>query len=107
MVPTRSARGKHSGRECSPLPSRSRFFELLDAVAQAGSFFVVLASDGLFEAVAQLGQLRLGLFGLRIAARRLADVPGLAVNVLQQRQEILAERGVVQRTAEPARVAEV
>src|SRR5262245_44154942 len=65
-------------------------FELADPVAEAGGLLVVLLGDRLLQPVAQLHQLRLGLLVLGQAARRLAAVPGLAVDVLQKGEKFLA-----------------
>src|SRR5207249_1837774 len=85
----------------------SAFLQRPNLVAQLGGFLVVFLVDRLLEAVAELHQLRLGLLVLRQPPRRLADVARLAVDVLQQRRQLLAELLVVVRAAQPAGVAEL
>src|SRR5207249_10439391 len=69
-------------------------------------FFVIFFVDRLFQAVAELDQLRLRLLALRPPARRFAAVARRAVDVLQKRRQFFAELLVVVRAAEPAGVAE-
>src|SRR5438876_5561434 len=65
----------------------SAFLKLSNAIAEPGRVFVSLSGDRLLQLLAQLNQLRLGLFILRQTARRLAAVADLAVNILQERSE--------------------
>src|SRR5437762_10560910 len=88
-------------------PGGSLLFQLPDAVAEFRRLLVRLAADRLLELFAQLDQFRLGLLRLRQAAGRLPHVAGLAVDVLQEREQLVAELLVVVRAAEPARVAEL
>src|SRR5262249_21014831 len=97
----RAARGPHR-----PGPPRSALFELADAVAEAGRLLVGFLVDRLQQLLAQLDQLRLRLLVLRQPAGRLAAVPRLAVDVLQERRQLVAELLVVVRAAEAARVTE-
>src|SRR5690242_14312487 len=56
-------------------------FQRLDLIAQAGGFLVILAIDRTLQALPQLYEFRLGFLRLRIAARRLAAMAGLTVDV--------------------------
>src|SRR6266540_4202364 len=99
-------------RSLLPLPCKaasgpSTLLEFANAVAEASGLLVRLAVDRLGQLLAQLHQLRLRLLVLGLAPRRLAAVLGLAVDVLQQRRQLVAELLVVVRAAEPARIAEL
>src|SRR5438876_3960098 len=83
----------------------STFFEPADLVANLSGFLVRFAGDGLLQLLAKLHHFGLSLARLRQPTRRLADVPRLAVDILQERQQLLAEFVVVVRTAEPPGVA--
>src|SRR6516164_8358408 len=100
-----------SRRACPPSNGgqarRLTVFELLDAVAQAGRLLVVFLIDRFEQLLAELDQLRLGLLVVGLAARRLAAMARLTVDVLQQRSQLLAEFLVVVRAAQPAGVAEL
>src|SRR5262249_27315432 len=95
-----------SGRPELPRPG-STLFEPADPVPEAGRLLVRFPVDRAQELLAELDQVRLRLLGVRRPPRGLADVPGLAVDVLQQRGQLLAELLVVVRAAQPPRVAEV
>src|SRR5262249_49157256 len=69
--------------------------EPADLLAQLGGLLVGLLVDRLDELPAELHQLGLRLAGLRHPPRRLAAVPRLAVDVLQERRQLLAELVVV------------
>src|SRR5262249_22052445 len=83
------------------------FLQSLDLVAEAGGGFVVLAGDRLLEVGAELGELGLHLLRLGESTRRLAAVSRLAVDVLEQRRQLLAEDLVVVGATEPTGVAEL
>src|SRR5262249_34039774 len=85
----------------------SPLFEAADLVTDAGRLLVVLAGDGLLEAVSQLGPLGLRPPALTAPPGGLAAVLGLAVDVLQQRGQFVAELLVVVGAPEPAGVAEL
>src|SRR5208283_3763508 len=85
----------------------STLFQLADAVPNPGCLLVGFLGDRLVQLLSQLDQLRLRLLGLREAPRRLAGVSGVAVNILQEGQQIFAKLLVVIGTAEPAGVAEL
>src|SRR5438876_3029495 len=84
--------------------SPSAFFELANAIAEPGRVFVRLSRDRLLQLLAQLNQLRLGLFILRQTARCLAAVADLAMDVLQQRTQFFAKLLIVVWTTQPARI---
>src|SRR5262249_54111952 len=92
-----STRGRSGcGSMASLLLRRERgFLQSLDLVAEAGGGFVVLAGDRLLEVGAELGELGLHLLRLGESTRRLAAVSRLAVDVLEQRRQLLAEDLVV------------
>ena len=85
----------------------SAFFQPTDLVAQPAGFLIRLFVDRLQQLFAQMDQLRLRLLVLRQTARRFAAVLGFAVNVLQQRYQLVAEHYIVMRTTEPPGVAEI
>ena len=83
-------------------------FQLPDIVADAGRLLVSFLVDRLQQLLAQLNQLRLHLLVLRPTSRHLAGVLGrIAVNVLQQRQQLVAELVVVVGATQPSGVAEL
>src|SRR5262249_60241314 len=59
------------------------------------------------ELLAELDQVVLHFLGLRLAARALAAVARLAVDVFQEGGQLVAELDVVVRAAQPPGVAEV
>src|SRR4051812_21911242 len=81
--------------------------EVLDAVADAGGVLVLLLGDELLQRAAELRQFHLRALRPRQPARRFADVPGVVVDALQQRQEVVLEGVVVVRAPEAAEVAEL
>src|SRR5262249_50123930 len=83
------------------------FFEPLDRVAQFGGFLVIFLGNRLLEAIPELDKLRLRLLVLGQTARHLAAVPDLAVDVFQQRQQILAKCLIVMRAAQSAGITEL
>src|SRR5579884_267970 len=82
-------------------------FELADAISDFGGFLVGFLVDCLKQLFAQLDQFGLRLLALRQAARSLAAMARLAVDVFQQRSEFVAKLLIIMRAAKPARVAEV
>src|SRR5712691_2252439 len=80
----------------------SSFLELAYLVAELGGLLVGFARDRLVQLFPQLDQLRLRLLVVRQPPRRLAAVPGVSVDVLQQRLKLFAKLLVVVRAAEPA-----
>src|SRR6476661_2633659 len=81
---------------------RSSLFQLLDLVANARGFLVVLFGYENLELLAELSEFGLGGLGPGGAPRRLARVANLPVNALHERQQIALEGIVVVRAAEAA-----
>src|SRR5437764_14381378 len=85
----------------------SSLLQFPDPVADSGRLLVRLLRDRLLEAAAELGEFLLVGLGPGQPAGGLAGVPDVPVDVLQQREQLLAEGVVVVRAAEPAGVAEL
>src|SRR5262249_15948804 len=87
--------------------ARLAFLKLADLVTELGGLFVSLARDGLMQLLPHLDQLRLGLLALRQPPRCLTAVSRVAVDVFQERLQLLAKLLVVVGAAEPAAVAKL
>jgi hypothetical protein len=80
---------------------------MANLIAKSSGFFVGFAMNRLQELLAELEEFGLGLFILRQSTGHLADMLGLAMDVLQQLQEFILEDLVVVGAAEPTGVTKV
>ena len=76
-------------------------FEVTNVVADLGRILVAFLFHGRSQFTAELDEPKLLLAGTGCALGNLAAMLGLAVNVFQERQQLILERDVVVRTTKP------